>query len=84
MENFDALMGVLAGLNSQPVFRLDATLELIKPKPVYKRFRSLNRLMASSKGFSAYRMALSTSSATMIPYLCAFLSCLVASKQTFA
>jgi hypothetical protein len=64
-------MGVLAGLNSQPVFRLDTTLALVKDKPIYKRFRSLNRLMATSKGFAAYRLAISTSSATMLPYLCA-------------
>ena len=40
MENFDCLMGVLAGLNSQPVYRLDREMDVIKPKPIYKKFRS--------------------------------------------
>ncbi|GAA6047337.1 hypothetical protein JCM3770_001894 [Rhodotorula araucariae] len=31
-ENFDSLMGVLAGLNSQPVFRLTETMELVTTK----------------------------------------------------
>ncbi|GEM06325.1 RAS guanyl-releasing protein 1 [Rhodotorula toruloides] len=31
-ENFDALMGVLAGLNSQPIFRLSETYDLVTSK----------------------------------------------------
>ncbi|GAA5995014.1 uncharacterized protein JCM10292_004489 [Rhodotorula paludigena] len=31
-ENFDSLMGVLAGLNSQPVFRLTETMEIVTDK----------------------------------------------------
>lgn len=31
-ENFDSLMGVLAGLNSQPIFRLSETFELVAAK----------------------------------------------------
>ncbi|GAA5835240.1 hypothetical protein JCM11251_006655 [Rhodosporidiobolus azoricus] len=31
-ENFDGLMGVLAGLNSQPVFRLSETFEIVATK----------------------------------------------------
>ena len=69
LENFDALMGVLAGLNSQPVHRLDADYENLKTRSSYKKFRSLNRLMASDKGYAAYRMALASSNAERIPYL---------------
>ena len=32
LENFDSLMGVLAGLNSQPVFRLAETMETVNLK----------------------------------------------------
>lgn len=70
LECFDALMGVLAGLNSQPVFRLAATWAPLKERPIYKRFRSLNRLMASNKGFAAYRLALANSRPDRLPYLC--------------
>lgn len=69
LENFDSLMGVLAGLNSQPVYRLDSELELLKVKPVYKKFRSLNRLMSTGKGFAAYRLALANSGTQRLPYL---------------
>lgn len=74
MENFDSLMGVLAGLNAQPVFRLTETMELVNLRlegdrsVIPKRLRSLNKLMANTKSFSAYRMALA-SSANMLPYL---------------
>jgi hypothetical protein len=70
MDAFDPLMGILAGLNAQPVFRLDESLDLLRPKPVFKKFRSLNRLMSTSKSFAAYRLALSTAGGQMIPYLC--------------
>jgi hypothetical protein len=88
-ENFDSLMGVLAGLNSQPIFRLTETMELVtnkldgdpKTQPrrpelveseaarLPKKLRSLNRLMAATKSFSAYRLALANSGVNMIPYL---------------
>ncbi|GAA5869990.1 hypothetical protein JCM16303_001864 [Sporobolomyces ruberrimus] len=85
-ENFDSLMGVLAGLNSQPIFRLTETMELVtnkldgdqprRPELVEneasrlpKKLRSLNRLMAATKSFSAYRLALANSGVNMIPYL---------------
>ncbi|KAM0793202.1 hypothetical protein ACM66B_000672 [Microbotryomycetes sp. NB124-2] len=74
-ENFDALLGVLAGLNSQPVFRLTDTMQLVNQKlegdklVTSKKLRSLNKLMANSKSFAAYRMALANSGASMIPYL---------------
>ncbi|GAA5926467.1 hypothetical protein JCM3775_001026 [Rhodotorula graminis] len=88
-ENFDSLMGVLAGLNSQPIFRLTETMELVTTKldgdpraqphrmaqpdgdknRLPKKLRSLNRLMAASKSFAAYRLALANSGINMIPYL---------------
>ncbi|BGP12723.1 hypothetical protein JCM10213_008861 [Rhodosporidiobolus nylandii] len=88
-ENFDSLMGVLAGLNSQPIFRLSETMELVTNKldgdphlqprrpeqpdgdknRLPKKLRSLNRLMAATKSFAAYRLALANSGTNMIPYL---------------
>lgn len=84
-ENFDSLMGVLAGLNSQPIFRLVDTMEVThlqmdrdrsrmslderERSKIPKKLRSLNKLMATTKSFSAYRLALATSGANMIPYL---------------
>ena len=51
-ENFDCLIGVLAGLNAQPVFRLESTLEPLDPAR-RKQFASLTRLMSTGKGFNA-------------------------------
>lgn len=73
MENMDSLMGILAGLNAQPVYRLEADWEPIKEKTIFKKFRSLNRLMSSAKSFASYRLALSTSGPELIPYLYATL-----------
>ena len=76
LENFDSLMGVLAGLNSQPVFRLAETIETVNLKlegdrtKIPKRLRSLNKLMATTKSFAAYRLALANSGTEMLPYLC--------------
>ncbi|KAK4699712.1 hypothetical protein P7C70_g6544, partial [Phenoliferia sp. Uapishka_3] len=75
LENFDSLMGVLAGLNSQPVFRLAETMETVNLKlegdrtKIPKRLRSLNKLMATTKSFAAYRLALANSGTEMLPYL---------------
>jgi hypothetical protein len=74
-ENFDSLMAILAGLSSQPIFRLSETTEAVNLKMEGdrdvspKRLRSLNKLMASSKSFGAYRLALANSGSYMIPYL---------------
>jgi hypothetical protein len=72
-DNFDSLMGLLMGLESQPIFRLAKTWEFVQSSPgyedIYKRFRSLKTLMRSQKGFSAYRMALVNGEEQMIPYL---------------
>lgn len=74
-ENFDSLMAILAGLSCQPIFRLSETMEAVNFKVEGdrqvspKRLRSLNKLMASSKSFGAYRLALANSGAYIIPYL---------------
>lgn len=74
-ENFDSLMAILAGLSSQPVFRLSETTDALNLKlegdkaiPP-KRLRSLNKLMSSNRSFGAYRIALANSGAYMLPYL---------------
>ncbi|KAK4058071.1 hypothetical protein OIO90_000810 [Microbotryomycetes sp. JL221] len=83
-ENFNALLGILAGLNSQPIFRLNETKLFFnlnlnqttttnqfddKQKIISKKLNSLNKLMSNVKSFAAYRMALLNSGPTLIPYL---------------
>ena len=75
LENFDSLMGVLAGINRNPIHRLAETQELANLKlegdktKVSKRLRSLNKLMSNQKSFAAYRLALANSGTNMVPYL---------------
>lgn len=75
LENFDSLMGVLAGINRQTIHRLAETQELVNQRmegdrtKVPKRLRSLNKLMSNQKSFSAYRLALANSGTNMVPYL---------------
>lgn len=61
-------MAVLLGLNSQPVHRLNEMADFLD-KELYKKFRSLNRLMATSRSFAAYRLAILNARPEMIPYL---------------
>ncbi|GAA5876325.1 hypothetical protein JCM3774_003723 [Rhodotorula dairenensis] len=94
-ENFDSLMGVLAGLNSQAVHRLTDTFEAVtdaldermvrtapgEPKQP-KKLRSLNLLMSPAKSFAAYRLALSASSRDALPYLGVILQDLTVINET--
>ncbi|SGY30509.1 BQ5605_C002g01159 [Microbotryum silenes-dioicae] len=74
-ENFDALMGVLAGLNLQPLYRMKELKETVwvrlggDHENAPKRLRSLYRLMAHTKSFAAYRLAIASSGSNMLPYL---------------
>lgn len=62
------IVAVLVGLNSTPVHRL-SDLATSMPEVIYKKFRSMNFLMASSRSFAAYRLALTTARPEVIPYL---------------
>ncbi|SCV68796.1 BQ2448_917 [Microbotryum intermedium] len=74
-ENFDALMGVLAGLNLQPLYRMKELKETVwvrlggDHENAPKRLRSLYRLMAHTKSFAAYRLAIASSGSNMLPYI---------------
>jgi hypothetical protein len=64
-------MGVLAGIEAQPVYRLDATFEVVQHMDLqsYRRYLSLKKLMSSQRSFSAYRLARQTASSQCVPYL---------------
>lgn len=61
-------VAILVGLNSTPVHRLHDLATSI-PEVIYKKFRSMNFLMASTRSFAAYRLALTTARPEVIPYL---------------
>lgn len=95
-ENFDSLMGVLAGLNMQAVHRLTDTFDAVTDRldggvvraaapgesRQPKKLRSLNLLMAPARSFAAYRLALSTSSRDALPYLGVVLQDLTVINET--
>ena len=97
-ENFDSLMGVLAGLNMQAVHRLTDTFDAVTDRldggmvraaapgesRQPKKLRSLNLLMAPARSFAAYRLALSTSSRDALPYLGVVLQDLTVINETAA
>ncbi|EGG12505.1 uncharacterized protein MELLADRAFT_101565 [Melampsora larici-populina 98AG31] len=83
MDDFHSLMGVLAGIEAQPVYRLEATFEIVQHMDLqsYRRYLSLKRLMSSQRSFSAYRLARQTASAQCVPYLGTYLQDITAVNE---
>ncbi|KAG0150260.1 hypothetical protein CROQUDRAFT_88295 [Cronartium quercuum f. sp. fusiforme G11] len=83
MDDFHSLMGVLAGIEAQPVYRLEATFEVVQHMDLqsYRRYLSLKRLMSSQRSFSAYRLARQTASAQCVPYLGTYLQDITAVNE---
>ncbi|KAH9825268.1 hypothetical protein DFH28DRAFT_1077640 [Melampsora americana] len=83
MDDFHSLMGVLAGIEAQPVYRLEATFEIVQQMDLqsYRRYLSLKRLMSSQRSFSAYRLARQTASAQCVPYLGTYLQDITAVNE---
>ncbi|KAI8461480.1 ras guanine nucleotide exchange factor domain-containing protein [Phakopsora pachyrhizi] len=83
MDNFHSLMGVLAGIKAQSVYRLAATFEVVQQMDLqaYRRYLSLKKLMSSQKLFSAYRLARQTTSAQCVPYLGTYLQDITAINE---
>ncbi|KAI7957144.1 hypothetical protein MJO28_004239 [Puccinia striiformis f. sp. tritici] len=83
MDDFHSLMGVLAGIEAQPVYRLDATFEIVQHMDLqsYRRYLSLKKLMSSQRSFSAYRLARQTASSQCVPYLGTYLQDITAVNE---
>ncbi|KAA1134878.1 hypothetical protein PGTUg99_010555 [Puccinia graminis f. sp. tritici] len=79
----DSSMGVLAGIEAQPVYRLDATFEIVQHMDLqsYRRYLSLKKLMSSQRSFSAYRLARQTASSQCVPYLGTYLQDITAVNE---
>jgi hypothetical protein len=68
LNNYNSLGAFLAGLRSAPVYRLQATRELIPPA-VGKDWMKLEILMNPSRSHATYRLAWDNSSSERIPYI---------------
>lgn len=73
LQNFNSLMGVLAGLTMSPVARLNHTFSSVKA-PHLALFEQLQELMNPTGSFKAYRDALRQCSGMTLPYLGTYLS----------
>ncbi|KAI8339177.1 ras guanine nucleotide exchange factor domain-containing protein [Chlamydoabsidia padenii] len=70
LNNYNTLMAILAGINNAALIRLKQTQERIKKKNIYKRFRSLEKLMSSDRSYTSYRTALKApTTEPSLPYL---------------
>lgn len=76
INNFNALMAILAGLNTTAISRLKKSWELI-PSKLKASFDSLNDLMSEAKGFKNYRQQLAITEPPCIPFLGVYLTNLV-------
>eukprot|EP01132_Coremiostelium_polycephalum_P001190 gene1190-1503_t len=73
LNNFNAVMEILSGLNLTPVFRLKKTWETL-PRKYLATFRHLNSLMAPKSNFKVYRDVLHTKNPPCLPFLGVYLT----------
>lgn len=83
VDDFHSLMGVLAGIEAQPVYRLEAIFDLVQQMDLvaYRRYLSLKKLMSSQRSFSAYRLARQTAGSQCVPYLGTYLQDITAVQE---
>ncbi|PRP79654.1 hypothetical protein PROFUN_10554 [Planoprotostelium fungivorum] len=73
LNNYNTLMGFVAGLNMSAILRLKKTFEEVSTAEK-ELFKSLEKLMSPSKSYSAYRTQLKRSSGPILPYIGTYLS----------
>lgn len=73
LQNWNAVMGIIAGLNMAAVPRLKKTLALVDPK-LLEAFSDIEETMAPSGSYRNYREALSQCQGSVVPYLGVFLT----------
>ncbi|KYR00468.1 RasGEF domain-containing protein [Tieghemostelium lacteum] len=73
LNNFNAVMEILSGLNLTPVFRLKKTWETL-PRKYLATFKHLNSLMAPKNNFKVYREVLHTKNPPCLPFLGLYLT----------
>lgn len=73
LNNYNCVMGILAGLGNSAVYRLKQSW-LRVPSQYRKTFNDLKALMATTGSFDAYRQALHRSDPPAVPYLGVYLT----------
>ncbi|KAK0569819.1 alanine transaminase [Tilletia horrida] len=69
MNDYATLYCIIGALESQAIYRLEATRAAVEDKPSTKHFASLKMLMSPTKSYSAYRLAIQNPEGRLIPYL---------------
>eukprot|EP01133_Synstelium_polycarpum_P004020 gene4020-4656_t len=73
LNNYNAVMEILSGLNITPVFRLKKTWEMI-PRKYLATLKHLNSLMAPKHNYKVYRDVLHTKNPPCLPFLGVYLT----------
>jgi len=73
MNNYNTLMGIVAGLNMSSINRLKHTFNDVNVN-VINKFKELVKLMHPQGSFKMYRQALAKSKTPIIPYLGCYLT----------
>jgi len=73
LNNFNTLMGIIAGLNMSSVSRLKSTFALVK-KNVMDTFKQLQALVDPKSSFKALREAIRNGGQNILPYMYAIIN----------
>jgi len=68
LRNYNGVMGIIASLQSIPIYRLKKTWQLLPSKTI-EIWESLTQLMSSNDNYAKYRAALKEADSPAIPYL---------------
>mmetsp|Transcript_7790 Transcript_7790/g.9650 ORF Transcript_7790/g.9650 Transcript_7790/m.9650 type:complete len:604 (+) Transcript_7790:463-2274(+) len=76
LRNYNAVMSILSGLQSAPIYRLQHTWNLL-PDESWDIWDSLNHLMSNDNNYANYRKLIKDSEQPSVPYIGVFLTDLV-------
>ncbi|KAJ5076989.1 ras guanine nucleotide exchange factor i-related [Anaeramoeba ignava] len=69
LHNFNTTMGIYAGLNSTPIYRLKTTWESIKERRIVDMYLEIEEEMSAKSSYKNYRDSLKKVNPPCIPYL---------------
>jgi son of sevenless-like protein len=81
LRNYNAVMAILSGLQSAPIYRLKHTWSLL-PDRSWDIWDDLNALMNNENNFSLYRKVVRTSRPPRVPYIGVYLTDMVFIEDT--
>jgi son of sevenless-like protein len=68
LNNYHSLMGIIAGVNTSSVSRLQKTFDLLSPK-ILQRLKDHQAAMSMSGSYKQYRALLHAATGPCVPYM---------------